>query len=35
MIDSTFPFDEAVDAYEALRRANHIGKIVIANPLAQ
>ncbi len=35
VIDSTFPFDEAVDAYEALRRANHIGKVVIAKPLAQ
>ena len=35
VIDSTFPFDEAVDAYEALRGANHIGKIVIAKPLAR
>ena len=33
VIDSTFPFDEAVDAYLALQRADHIGKIVIANPL--
>jgi NADPH:quinone reductase-like Zn-dependent oxidoreductase len=33
VIDSTFPFDKAVDAYRALLTADHIGKIVIANPL--
>jgi NADPH:quinone reductase-like Zn-dependent oxidoreductase len=33
VIDSTFPFDSAVDAYRALLRADHIGKIVITNQL--
>jgi hypothetical protein len=31
VIDSIFPFDQAVDAYQALLRADHIGKIVIAS----
>ena len=35
VIDSTFPFDEAVDAYQTLLRADHIGKIVIANLLPE
>jgi NADPH:quinone reductase-like Zn-dependent oxidoreductase len=35
VIDATFPFDQAVDAYRAIQRADHIGKIVIANPLPQ
>jgi NADPH:quinone reductase-like Zn-dependent oxidoreductase len=29
VIDSIFPFDNVVDAYQALLRADHIGKIVI------
>ncbi len=35
VIDSTFPFDQAADAYQAMLRANHIGKIVISSPRAQ
>ncbi len=35
VIDSTFPFEKAVDAYRAMLGADHIGKIVIANPLPQ
>jgi NADPH:quinone reductase-like Zn-dependent oxidoreductase len=35
VIDSTFPFDDAIDAYRAMQRADHLGKIVIANPPRQ
>ena len=35
VIDSTFPFDQSVEAYRALLAADHIGKIVITNPLAR
>ena len=35
VIDSIFPLDNAADAYRALLRADHIGKIVITNPLPQ
>jgi NADPH:quinone reductase-like Zn-dependent oxidoreductase len=35
VIHSTFHFDKAVDAYRALLRADHIGKIVITYPTPQ